>query len=146
MEEGLDLWVEVAKGHIVKCTARGIVEVNMIADDGQSLKAHLNGVNYGPGLKRCLFSVTAFASRGHYAIVRKNEIQLMFGQEERPLTLMLKNGMSVANNATVKKFTTVPEDVKQQSQKKRIDLELAHARFVRPSRALLAASSAEGLE
>ena len=67
----------------------------------------------------------------------------MFGQEERPLTLMLKNGMPVANNATVKQFTIVPENVKQQSQKKRIDLELAHARFVRPSRALLAASSAE---
>jgi hypothetical protein len=31
--------------------------------------------------------------------------------------------------------------VKQQSQKKRIDLELAQARFVRSSRALLAASS-----
>jgi hypothetical protein len=56
---------------------------------------------------------------------------------------MLKNGMPVANNATVKKFTTISEDVKQQSQKKRIDLELAHDRFVRPSRALLAATSAE---
>ncbi len=66
----------------------------------------------------------------------------MNGQEERPLTLMLKNGMPVANNATVKQFTTVPENLKQQSQKKRIDLQL-HARFVRPSRALLAASSAE---
>ncbi len=115
----------------------------MIADDCQLLKAYLDGVIYVPGLKRRLFSVTVFASRGHYAIVRKNEIQLMFGQEERPLTLMLKNGMPVANNATVKNFTTVPEDMKQQSQKKRIDLELAHARFVRPSRALLAASSAE---
>ncbi len=144
VEEGLDLGVKVADGPIVKCTATGIVEINMIADDGQPLKAHLHGVIYIPGLKRCLFSVTAFASRGHYAIVRKNEIQLMFGQEERPLTLMLKNGMPVANNATVKKFTTVPEDAKQQSQKKRIDLELAHARFVRLSRALLAASNAEG--
>jgi hypothetical protein len=67
----------------------------------------------------------------------------MFGQEERPLTLMLRNGIPVANNATVKRFTTVPKDMKQQSQKKRIDLELAHARFVRLSRALLAASSAE---
>ncbi len=57
--------------------------------------------------------------------------------------MMLKNGIPVANNATVKQFTIVPEDVKQQSQKKRILLELAHARFVRPSRALLAASSAE---
>ncbi len=58
--------------------------------------------------------------------MRKNEIQLIFGQEERLLTLMLKNGMSVANNATVNKFTTFPEDVKKQSQKKRIDSELAH--------------------
>ncbi len=64
--------------------------------------------------------------------MKKNDIQLMFGQEERPLTLMLKNGTPVANNATVKQFSTVPEDVKQQSLKKRIVLELAHARFVRP--------------
>jgi hypothetical protein len=67
----------------------------------------------------------------------------MFGQEERPLTLLLKNGIPIANNATVKKFTTVPEDVKQQSQKKGTDLELAHVRFVRQSRSLSAASSAE---
>ena len=105
VEEGLDLGVEVADGHIVKCTARGIVEINMIADDGLPFKANLHGVIYVPGLKRRLFSVTAFASRGHYAIVKKNEIQLMFGQEERPLTLMLKNGMPVANNATVKQFS-----------------------------------------
>ncbi len=51
VEEGLDLGVEVADGHIVKCTARGIVEINMIADDGQPLKAHLHGVIYVPGLK-----------------------------------------------------------------------------------------------
>ncbi len=129
VEEGLDLRVEVADGHIVKCTARGIVEINMVADDGHPWKAHLHGVIYVAGLKRHQFSVTAFATSGHYAIVRKNEIQLMFGQEERPLTSMLKNGMPVANNATVKKFTTVPEDVKQQSQKERIDLMLAHADF-----------------
>jgi hypothetical protein len=45
----------------------------MIAHDGHPLKAHLHGVIYAPGIKRCLFSVIAFASRGHYAIVRKNE-------------------------------------------------------------------------
>ncbi len=38
MEEDLDLEVEVADGHIVKCTARGIFEINMIADDDQPLK------------------------------------------------------------------------------------------------------------
>ncbi len=73
VEEGLDLGVEVADGHIFKCTARGIVEINMFADDGLPFKANLHGVIYIPGLKRCLFSVTAFASRGHYAIVKKNK-------------------------------------------------------------------------
>jgi hypothetical protein len=39
----------------------------------------------------------------------------MFGKEERPLIfLMLKNGMPVANNVTVKQFATVPEDVREQ--------------------------------
>jgi hypothetical protein len=79
VEDGLDSGVVVAEGNIVKCMARGIVEVNMIADDEKPLKAHLHGVMYVQGLKKCLFSVTAFASRGHYAIVRKNEVQLMFG-------------------------------------------------------------------
>ncbi len=101
----------------------------MIADDGLPFKANLHRVIYVPGLKRRLFSVPAFASRGHYAIVKKNEIQLMFGQEERPLTVVLKNGMPFANNATVKQLSTVPEEVKQQNQKKRIDLELAHAKL-----------------
>jgi len=41
----------------------------------------LHGVIYVPGLKGHLFSVTAFASGGNYAIVRKSEIQLMFGNE-----------------------------------------------------------------
>jgi hypothetical protein len=36
VEEGLDLGVYVADGHIVQCTARGI---DMIADDGLTLKA-----------------------------------------------------------------------------------------------------------
>ncbi len=35
VEEGLDLGVEVADSHIVKCTARGIVEI---------FKANLHGV------------------------------------------------------------------------------------------------------
>ncbi len=37
LQEVEDLEVEVADDHIVKCTAREIVEVNMIADDGQPL-------------------------------------------------------------------------------------------------------------
>jgi hypothetical protein len=38
VEEGFDLRVELADGQIVKCTARGIVEVIIIADDDQPLK------------------------------------------------------------------------------------------------------------
>jgi transposase InsO family protein len=56
---------------------------------------------------------------------------------------MLKNGMPVANNATLRQSVSIPEHEQQKSHKKKIDLELAHARFIRPSRALLAASSAE---
>jgi hypothetical protein len=59
VEEGLDLGLEVADGHNIKCTARGIVEIKMIADDGLPFKANQHGVIYVPGLKRCLFSVTA---------------------------------------------------------------------------------------
>jgi hypothetical protein len=91
----------------------------MIADDGLTLKAFLHGVIYVPGLKRSSFSVTTFASRGHYAI------------------------MPVANNATLKQSVSIPENEQQKSHKKRIDLELAYARFIRPSKALLPASSAE---
>jgi hypothetical protein len=39
VKENLDLGVEVAGGHIVKCTARGIVEINMIADDGPTFES-----------------------------------------------------------------------------------------------------------
>jgi hypothetical protein len=38
--DGLDLGVEVADGHIVQCTARGIVEGNMIAEDGLPFEAY----------------------------------------------------------------------------------------------------------
>jgi hypothetical protein len=50
VEESLDLGVEVADGHFVKFTARGIVEISMIADDGHPLNSHLHGVIYIPGL------------------------------------------------------------------------------------------------
>ena len=105
----------------------------MIADYGKHIKAILYGVIYVPGLKRCLFSVTAFANRGHNAIVKKNEIHLMFRKEERTLTLMLKNECLLSIMLLLINFIA----------KKRIDLELAHARFVRPSGLLLAASSTE---
>ncbi len=49
VEEGLDLGVEVPDGHIFECTVSGIVEINMIADDGHHLKAHLHGATYVSG-------------------------------------------------------------------------------------------------
>ena len=51
VEEELDLGVEVADGHIVKCTARGCVTIDMTDDDGFPLQAQLYDVIYIPGLK-----------------------------------------------------------------------------------------------
>jgi hypothetical protein len=55
----------------------------------------------------------AFDSRCHFAIVKNNEIHLIFGKEERSLTLILKNSMPVAKNVTLKHSVSVPEKLQQ---------------------------------
>jgi hypothetical protein len=39
----------------------------------------------------------------------------MFGSEERPLTLMLKNGLPVGNNAILKQSFSIPENKQQKN-------------------------------
>ena len=68
---------------------------------------------------------------------------MIFVREERPFYLDAQDGMPVASSAPLKQSVSISETEQQKSHKKRINLELAHARFIRPSRALLAASSAE---
>jgi len=51
VEEELNLGVEVADGHIVKCSACGLAAIDMVNDDGMPFKAMLHDVIYIPGLK-----------------------------------------------------------------------------------------------
>jgi hypothetical protein len=62
VEEGQNLGVEVADGHIIKCTTTGKVRINMKDDNGHDLKAVLHGVMYVPGLNKWLLSLNKFAA------------------------------------------------------------------------------------
>jgi len=52
VEEGLNLGIEVADGHIIHCTKSGKVRINMIDDNGNPLDAFLVDTLYVPGLNR----------------------------------------------------------------------------------------------
>jgi hypothetical protein len=78
VEEGLDLSVEVADGHIIKCTKVGKLRISMIDDEGIPMEAILRNVMHVPGLSRRLISITTFVEHGHKAIVVKNLIQFLF--------------------------------------------------------------------
>jgi len=102
VEEELNLGVEVADGHIIKCTTHGVIVISMVNDEGLPLKATLHDVIYVPGLKRHLFSVTACANREHFTVLCCSEIPLMFGMQEHPLTIPLANGMPLTSNTIVR--------------------------------------------
>ena len=108
VEEEQNFSVEVADSHIVPCTAKGQVLIHMVDDAGSSLQATLHDVIYVPGLWRCLFSVTAFTNQGHNTVLRCNEICLVFGALECPLTIPLANGISLASNAIFKITSDMP--------------------------------------
>ena len=69
VEEELNLGVEVADRHIVKCTTRDCVTIDMTVDDGFPLQEQLYDVIYTPSLKQRSFSVTAFMNQGHSAVL-----------------------------------------------------------------------------
>ncbi len=50
VEEGLTIGVQVADGHIIKCTSIGKIRIKMIDDNGHILQADLHGCIYVPGL------------------------------------------------------------------------------------------------
>eukprot|EP00590_Aulacoseira_subarctica_P006147 CAMPEP_0172417890 /NCGR_PEP_ID=MMETSP1064-20121228/4386_1 /TAXON_ID=202472 /ORGANISM="Aulacoseira subarctica , Strain CCAP 1002/5" /LENGTH=67 /DNA_ID=CAMNT_0013156457 /DNA_START=43 /DNA_END=242 /DNA_ORIENTATION=+ len=55
--EGQNLGVEVADGHIIKCTTTGKIAVDMLDDEGNGVQeAVLENVMYVPGLTQRLFS------------------------------------------------------------------------------------------
>jgi hypothetical protein len=145
VEEGLDLSVEVADGHIIKCTKVGKIKISMIDDDGIPMEAILHNVMYVPGLSRRLFSITTFAEHGHKAIVVKNSIQFLFNAVNNTIssvTVPFTAGCTLATH--VKSSVTVPTTYKigDSSTKTRISLELLYKRLAsRSQRSLLAAAN-----
>ena len=144
VEEGLNLGIEVADGHIIHCTKSGKVRINMIDDNGNPLDAFLVDTLYVPGLNRRLFSITKFASLGHAASIQRNSIKLLFGSEAAPITITHNNFRPLASDATAVRTSTVPSlRHKKHDTKKHISLEIMHDRLKKSSRALLAASDCQ---
>jgi len=99
--EGQRLGVEVADGHVICCSTTGKVKISMFDDHGDPLVAKLHGCMYVPGLSRCLFSITRFASNGHRAAITKDNVTLYFGPQACPVTIPLRNGLNIANNVRI---------------------------------------------
>jgi len=89
MVEGQNLGVEVANGHVIKCTTTGKIQVRMLDDNGDRLEVTLTDVMYVPGLSRRLFSVAKFARHGFHAMIKQNATTLYFNTngKESPVTL-----------------------------------------------------------
>jgi len=96
--EGQKLGVEVANGHVIRCTTTGKVRISMTDDNGKPLSVELHGCMYVPGLSRRLFLITKFASNGHRASITKDAVTLFFGSQECPVTIPLRNGINIASN------------------------------------------------
>jgi len=144
--EGQNLRVEVADGHIIKCSITGKIRLAMTDDNGNALNAVLHDIMYVPGLNRRLFSITRFARHGHYATIRSGSTTLYFGEQQLPVTLTNDGSRPMAADATVvdeRAQHTVPFNCSHDhsANKKRTGLELLHQRLGhRKCRALLAAS------
>ena len=72
LEEKLNIGVQIADGHIIKCTTVGKIQFEMLAGDDSMLFVALQGSIYIPGLSHHLFSITRFAAHGHQAIIQHN--------------------------------------------------------------------------
>jgi hypothetical protein len=90
--EGQNLGVEVADGHVIKCSITGKIKINIRDEDGKRLNANLTEVMYVPGLSRRLFSVTQFTQHGHQAIVQQHGTTLLFGPGQIQVTIPCKRG------------------------------------------------------
>jgi hypothetical protein len=99
--EGQNLGVEVADGHIIKCSVTGKIQLDMLDDNGNPLNAVLLDVMYIPGLSRRLFSITRFAKHGHFATIKQNSTTLYFGSKHDPVTLPAHDGKTMAADIQV---------------------------------------------
>jgi transposase InsO family protein len=149
--EGQKLGVEVADGHVIKCSITGNIKISMQDDNGDWLNATLAEVMYVPGLSRRLFSITKFAQHGHKAIIQQHGTTLLFGPRRSPVTIPYSKGQhALASNLTIAPvdesneeatYHRIPTYRNKDQNWKRIPLELLHARLGhRKCRTLLAAS------
>jgi len=70
--KGQNLGVEVADGHVIKCTTTRKIKVRMLDNIGEQLTVLLMDVMYVLGLSRQLFSVAKFSHHGFHAMIKKN--------------------------------------------------------------------------
>jgi transposase InsO family protein len=146
--EGQNLGVEVADGHIIKCSITGKIRLQMTDDNGDVLNAVLHDVMYVPGLSRRLFSITRFARHGHFATIRSGSTTLYFGEQQSPVTLCSSDGtrpmaadITVIPTETETHVVPANRNHDHSANKRRTGLELLHQRLGhRKCRAILAAS------
>jgi len=74
------LGVEVADGHVIKCSSTGNIVIAMQDDNGVPFEATLQDVVYVPGWAIGLFSLTKFAKHGQHALIKNNPTILYFGE------------------------------------------------------------------
>jgi hypothetical protein len=149
--EGRQLGVEVAVGHIIKCSVMGNFRISMQDDTGKWFNATLSDVMYIPGLSHHLFSITQFAQHGHCAIVQQHGTTMLLGPNRLPVTIPYhKKGKRMAFNFSVvttagqdntSSYHKIPTYRNKDQDKKRLPLELLHHRLGhRKCRTLLTAS------
>jgi transposase InsO family protein len=141
--EGQNLGVDVADGHVIKCSTTGKIRLNMLDDHDNTLNAVLHDVMYVPGLSPRLFSITRFACHGHFATI----CSVFFGEQQSPVTLTNDGSQPMAADVTVVPDTTPTHAIPanhshdHSANKKHTSLELLHQCLGhRKCRALLAAS------
>jgi hypothetical protein len=70
--------VEVADGHVIKCTKTEKIRIRMLDDNGARIEITLMDVMYVPGLSRRLFSVAKFAQHGFHAMIKRMQQRYFF--------------------------------------------------------------------
>jgi hypothetical protein len=99
-QEGQNLGVEAADGHIIKCSTTGKIQLQMTDNNGNPLDAVLHDVMYVPGLSRHLFSITRFAKHSHYATIHYGSTTLYFCPQQSPVTLTSEGCQPMAADVT----------------------------------------------
>jgi len=66
--ERQNLGVEVANGHVIKCSVSGKIQLQMTDDNGSIIETVFHDVIYVPRLRQRLFFITRFVTHGHVTL------------------------------------------------------------------------------